>query len=75
MFIHEAVELSLKSGRHIRRREWVAKNGWQEFRVLPTNDQDRCIPSLWEYGNEVSRLRNWNPSADDLIADDWQLAD
>lgn len=74
MFIHEAVELSLKNGKHMRRKEWVMKNGWQEFRILPTNSPDRCIPSLLVYGNEVSRSRNWNPSADDLIADDWELA-
>lgn len=41
MFIHEAVELSLNNGKHMRRKEWVRKNGWQEFRILPTKQYRR----------------------------------
>ncbi len=75
MFIHEAVKEAMKQGGRIQRRIFIAENGWQDMRILPTNTRDCCIPSLWENGNEVSHSRCWNPSADDLVADDWQLAD
>lgn len=74
MYIHEAVREAMKRQCRIQRKEFIAGNGWQDIRILPTDTSDCCIPSLWEHGNEVSCGRCWNPSADDLIADDWELA-
>ena len=75
MQIQEAVKESLKSGKWIRRKEFVAENGKTECRILPTDSSDCCIASIWESGNEKSRRRCWNPKAEDLIAEDWETAD
>ena len=75
MQIQEAVKESLKSGKWIRRKEFVAENGKTEVRLLPTDSGNCCIASIWEYGNLKSSRRCWNPKAEDLIAEDWEIAD
>lgn len=75
MFIQEAVRLASQQGKHIQRKIHVSENGWQEIKILPTDEPDCCIVSVWEYGKKVSHCRCWNPEMNDLLADDWQLAD
>lgn len=71
MYIHEAVKLSEETGKSIYRKEWG--NTDKGCVITPTNDMDCCTVRLILDGKEVSRCRCWNPTADDLIADDWEM--
>lgn len=75
MFIQEAARLASEQDKYIQRKIHVSDNGWQEIKILPTNNAECCIASLWEHGKKVNHCKCWNPRMDDLIADDWQLAD
>lgn len=64
MFIHEAVKQALETD------GWIVREGIEIFETLaikPTNTGFNCIVK--------SRLTKeapcWNPSAEDLMADDW----
>lgn len=39
--------------------------------IKPTNSYDCCIIFIRNKENQQSRY--WNPTADDLIADDWEV--
>ena len=48
-----------------------------EFRggakIRPTNDRGNCIVSMWD-GSKPSKT-GWQPTADDILRDDWEIAD
>lgn len=71
MYIHEAVEKSLKSGAAITR----AKAWWgYQVGIIPTNGDGCCIAVMME-GTEIKNpCRGWQPVAEDLMAEDWVLA-
>ena len=64
MFIHEAVKEAMEKDRCIRRKRWPA------WIMKPTNTSD-CVMCVFE--NKV--VRCWNPQANDLAADDWEVVD
>lgn len=71
MTINEAVKLSIKENKCITR----SGNSFQEY-ILPTDTTDCCIGFLKdENGNFKEIAVRWNPCAEDLIADDWELAE
>ena len=39
--------------------------------IKPTNGYDACRILVFVCGELDSAIRRWNPSADDLMADDW----
>ena len=40
-------------------------------KISPTNDIGHCIVSMWD-GSKPSKT-GWQPSADDILRDDWML--
>lgn len=70
MKISEAVEKALTEGRCITPKE---HEGW--IKIKPTNDaaQGNCI-LMGADGSNPSK-HGWQPSADDLMRDDWIVVD
>ena len=67
MNIVQAVELALKKGLFIRRKSTL----FSSTRIKPTNTYDACLVLI---DGEIKRQsRFWNPTADDLVADDWEV--
>jgi len=77
MHIHEAVKEAMKANGYIIRAE--IEEGEHMFPTLikPIKPRATCIfitENLPEYPEEKSgRCKYWNPTADDLVADDWQV--
>lgn len=66
MWIHEAVQEALKTNKGIyRRNDRWPKGVW----VLPTQT---CLHLVLVTPNFKCR-KCWEPSVDDIIADDWQV--
>ena len=59
----------------IYRKHIQRKGGYSNTFIKPTNSYDACIIVSQCEGKEISSCRNWNPTGDDLIADDWELWD
>lgn len=71
MYIHEAVSLAMAKGKFIRR---TTSEEWRFLVVEPTNDRRGCFIFPKSYGKR-DRYENsrWVPTADELMADDWEL--
>ncbi len=77
MDIIEATRIAVKSGK------WIARNvkgvsPWNCVQIKPTNTSDGCIVKPrkeLKHRDGVLPRRGWQPSADDLIADDWIVID
>lgn len=65
MRIHEAVEKALKEKSPITR----ASLRDFDFKVFPTDSSDCC----YIVNEKQQPARCWNPTANDLLADDWEL--
>ena len=65
--IHEAVEKSLKEKKPITRTS-LSDFG---FKIFPTDSSDCCY--LIPKDEKQQPARCWNPTADDLLADDWEV--
>lgn len=68
MNIKETVELAMKEGKYIYKES--EKNEGIEIDIFPTNTWDCCV--LISKDSEKVGKR-WNPSANDLVADDWEI--
>lgn len=66
MYIHEAVELAMKSGKHI------ALETLPGIKILPTNGIDCCVV---KEADGSRPCRGWEPQADDLMSDKWKIVD
>ncbi|WP_343247755.1 Thoeris anti-defense Tad2 family protein [Diplocloster hominis] len=73
MNIQEAVKMAIKERALIYRKcaGWSRSNG-RRSAILPTNSYDTCIIKHFVNGEEQRSCRHWNPTADDLMADDWE---
>lgn len=67
MFIHEAVLMSLQNGKYIYR---TSKKGIPH-KILPTNTLDCCL-IIPEKNSSLGK--KWNPKAEDLMANDWEIS-
>ena len=67
MKIHEAVEKALKKKKPITR---TSLNDF-DFKIFPTDSSDCCY--LIQKDEKQQPARCWNPTADDLLADDWEV--
>lgn len=76
MYIHEAAEKALKEGSYIVRRQ--IENGLSYFptKIKFIRVRESCMVCVFnnkgEY--ETTQRRKWTPSADDLMADDWDVS-
>ena len=66
--ISEAVERALEEKKSITRDSYLEELG---FKIFPTNSSDCCY--IASGNGERHPTRCWNPTADDLMADDWKL--
>lgn len=73
MVISEAVKLAMEQGKMIYREKVNRENEFVDVYINPTNSYNACIVILCNGGKEESSCRNWNPTGDDLMADDWEL--
>jgi len=75
MFIHEAVKKAIEVNGVIARKE--IEEGIPVIRTVikPTNSYAACIiiDKAGYPGKKHDRCKNWNPTTDDLMADDWQM--
>ncbi len=71
MRIDEAVRESMETGGLIRRRE----DSWDDrIAIKPTNSYKACIGVILKRGMRQREGRSWwNPTADDIMADDWEV--
>lgn len=68
MNIQEATKLAMEKGISIRRENQDV------YGILPTNLQRyQCLVVSRHYKKRQTAGGRWQPSADDLIADDWIL--
>ena len=68
MNIQEATKLAMEKGISIRRENQDV------YGILPTNLQRyQCLVVSRHYKKRQTAAGRWQPSADDLIADDWIL--
>lgn len=74
MKISEAVKKAMEQHKLIYRNRIRRESGWNIF-IKPTNSYDTCIMISYKDGKEIESCRNWNPTGDDLVADDWELWD
>lgn len=67
MYINEAVRKALSQKKYIARK-LMADIG---IKIQPTNSLDCCVISK----TDKSPAPRWQPSAEDLVADDWSVVD
>lgn len=67
--IHDAVTEALESNAFIRRSDPY----WLRVLIKPTNSSDRCL--IYIDGKEDAPYKGWEPKAEDLMADDWEVVD
>lgn len=78
MVISEAVKQAMENGNYIKREtvEGIYALSFHQTKIKPTNSYGFCIVYTFDQkGNEIHHCKNWNPSAEDLMADDWVLTD
>ena len=68
MKISEAVERALEEKKPITRASYLEELG---FKIFPTNSSDCCY--ITSGNGERHPTRCWNPTANDLLADDWKV--
>lgn len=71
MYIHEAVKRAVEEDMLIARKEFIGENGDAYAAIKVSNSYEACRLIVMD-NNRISRTcRCWNPSQDDLTADDW----
>ena len=69
MYIHEAVEKALNSKSGLKRTAW--KTQLADVVVIPVCE---VMPlDIDMLGKSQCRAHNWNPTPEDLMADDWEV--
>lgn len=71
MKIDEAVKQAIETSGRIRRKSAVASPKHAE--IIPTNSYDACTLIVVSEDKTEKTYRCWNPTADDLMADDWEV--
>ena len=70
MNIHEAAKHAVESGKFIKRQSMI----WMRSKLKLTNTSELCCIIVSEK-EERRPYRRWEPSCEDLIADDWIVTD
>ena len=71
MYIHEAVEKAVKENGKIIRSSARRPESDIYSEITPTNSYDACLITVLHDGKPRKTAGRWNPTADDLMADDW----
>lgn len=72
MYIHEAVKKAQREKGVIYRTSVKSKKQDRYAVIKPTNSYDCCIAIICNNGGIERSTRAWNPTADDLVSDDWE---
>lgn len=72
VYIHEAVEKALENDGVIYRKSAKREEQDRYAVIKPTNSYETCILIVCAYDKPEKSARSWNPTADDLAADDWE---
>ena len=76
MVISDAVLKAAKEKKCIYRTSVYQNDSDWYFKIKPTNSYECCqLISVTNFENSSRRARNWNPTLDDLVADDWEVMD
>ena len=74
MNIQEATKKAMEEDAYITRKSKNRYGSYSIGVIKPSNSHDTCAGmSIRENGEIRSYIRNWNPTADDLMADDWEV--
>ena len=73
MLINEAVKKAMETDAMIIRGEWK-RTTYGRMAIKPTNTGDACM-GVFKDTNDLPQEthRCWNPKAEDLTSDDWEL--
>lgn len=72
MYIHEAIQSRSPDKPYITRESWeyiTDKPVAAAVKILPTDSPDGCVV---ESVSRKNPCRGWQPTAGDLMADDWK---
>lgn len=73
MFIDEAIKEAMKTGTFIYRKSVRRSDSEIYSLIKPTVQYDICQMYVCRYGIVKKKGRDWwSPTADDLVADDWE---
>lgn len=73
MNIQEATKKVVEDGGLIYRTSAMQVDGERYGAINPTNTYDACILVVMDKGAKKKSCRAWNPTADDLLANDWEI--
>lgn len=73
MYIHEAVKKAMKENKRIIRLSARRPESEIYSVITPTNSYNTCLITTLYNGKPRRTAGNWNPTADDLMADDWTV--
>lgn len=73
MNIQEAVKKAMEENRLIARSSARVKESDVYAAIKPSNTYDACLLVVIIEGKPERACRCWNPTADDLMADDWTV--
>lgn len=73
MHIHEAAKKALEESGLIIRTSAKEPESNIYSAIRPTNSYDACRLITMRAGKTEKACRWWNPTADDLMADDWTV--
>jgi hypothetical protein len=69
MYLHEAIKSALEHGGGMCRRDWPHKHTL----LFPTRSPAGIIVSTFPEESRWRLCPQWNPTVDDLLADDWEI--
>lgn len=73
MDIKEAVKEAVEIGGFIERKAFGNENAFRKYKIKPTNSRATCVTYVLDKnGKTAKHCKDWNPTADDLTADDWE---
>lgn len=73
MYINEAVEKAMEENGRIIRLSARKPESDIHSEIIPTNSYDTCLITVLHSGKPRRTAGRWNPTADDLMADDWTV--
>lgn len=74
MNIQMAVKKAIDHNGYIARRKCEDDKSFRVTRIKPTNSYATCIVFTFDQeGKRIASCKNWNPTADDLMAEDWKV--
>lgn len=75
MYIQEAAEKAVRENKMMFRKNGMQIYGKIIIGILPTDSYATCLIAKIKDGKVIDIMSHWNPTSNDLIADDWELVD